>query len=99
MAYSQAQIDDFHKKRKAVPGKLYIGPKNVLYIGTLEGYLLRENPVKGEVTGTTLKTIINSFDKYSREELLALLALIIEHEEILPTKADKCFALAMSIAL
>lgn len=99
MAYTQDQIDDFHRKRKGVKDKLYIGPKNTLYIGTAEGYLMREGTLKGEVTGTTLNSIINSFDKYSREELLELLGLIKELVIKMETKADKCFVIAMSTAL
>ena len=103
MARTQVQINRIHADKSARPGKVYVGPSNVFYVGSKLGHLIQESTLLGEVGGTTLRSVINSIGDYSREELIEILISVadkvdqIEFEDY--KKEAKCFTIAMATAL
>ena len=72
MAYSQQQIDRIHSQRLAVAGRIYLGPKGVLYSGSKLGHLIQEEVLGGDLRGTTLAAKLN-LGEYNIEDLVDLL--------------------------
>jgi hypothetical protein len=73
MAKTQAQIDRIHQDRTAIAGRVYEGPKQVLYVGSKKGHLIQETFLRGDVEGTSLNSRIKSLGKYSTEEIEEIL--------------------------
>ena len=103
IVYTQEELDKIHVQRQAIDGTFYGGPNDDLYIGEASGYLHKAKIVQGEITGTSLATVVSSIGDFSREEIISLLGsaknLITKEELEKEVKELKCFNLAMSVAL
>ena len=66
---TKQEIDKINLDKKAVYGKIYIGPGNTFYIGSREGALIRESPLEGDLNGTTLRNKIGNLGKYTVKEI------------------------------
>jgi hypothetical protein len=89
---TQAQIDRIHESKTATPGKVYIGPRGVRYVGSKKGHLIQEQYLRGDVNGTTLNSRIDTIGKYTVQELEELLEALQEQvEEEVSEEGDKHF--------
>ena len=95
MAKTQTQIDKIHESRTAKPGKIYTGPKGVLYVGSKKGHLIQESFLRGDVQGTTLNSKISKIGGYTIEELEDLLESI---EDFIESNGDKHFVFEQGVA-
>lgn len=100
---NQKQIDQIHLNKRAVEGKIYTGPKNILYYGHPNGHLVQQDLMSGDIIGTTLRSVVARIGDYTVEELTEILESIadmVTREEFEEYKKEaKCFTMAMSIAL
>lgn len=93
---TQASIDKINLDQSAVPGKYYMGPDKTLYQGNDRGKLIVVKLMNGEIRGEIENNILHNIERYSREEIIELLGMIKDLEK---DKANKCFVIAMSVAL
>ena len=94
---SKLEIRQIHNKSTAVEGKIYYGRAvdNSIhkYRGTFEGRLKDETDLIGTENNTSDNTDrLDAIDVSIKE-------LITEDERLEAIKADRCFTIAMSIAL
>ena len=101
MAFTPEEIKIINSNGTATPDKVYASTDSIWYIGTKTGRLDIEKPLLGNVTGTTLRTIVSQIGIYSTEELEELLEVIIGRLDGLDKaiKEVECKALTYSIAL
>ena len=99
----KSTITKIHNQSLAEEDKVYVGNDGVTYVGTVNGRLRRTGKITDEIIEKNGKKELDSFDTYSREELIERLEQIglneTELERLENVKADKCFALAMSIVM
>lgn len=100
---NQKEIDRIHLNKAAKSGKIYTGPKNILYYGHPNGHLVQQDQMSGDVIGTTLRSVVAKIGDYSVEELTEILESIadmISREEFEEYKQEaKCFTITMATAL
>ena len=105
--YTERQLKRIHSLRQAKRGVFYKGQDGTLYIGTKEGALKREIALSGDTEGTSLNSSVEMVGGVSSSELIERLEKV---EETLPEKVDdedfesykkenKCFTIAMAVAL
>ena len=71
-----------HVTKTAREGTIYKDVKNdIWYIGLEDGSLLKEVKLEGDVTGTTLRTILSSIGGMSASDLLELIEDLKERIE------------------
>ena len=103
MAKTQDEIDRIHADRTAITGKIYIGPNNVYYSGSRIGHLIQESTLAGNITGTTLRSVVSNIGDYTTEEVVTILALVADKLDTstfdLYVAEAKCFTVAMAVAL
>ena len=104
MALTKMAINRMNTQGSAQKGKIYLADTGDYYIGLSDGRLSKDLPLRGEVVGTTLRSVVKQFGIYTPEELKELLESITDRldvveDDIVELKKLECKLTAYSVVL